>query len=888
MLTISQILMDYETAQVGPMVFDHLPAFGWKLQSDGRGILQSSYRLQICQTGDFAAPLFDSGTVQSAQSVQVAVRGVRLASAQCYHVRVRVTAGREDSGWSAPVRFLTALLAPAAEWKAPFISAETSAAYIAASRGTYVRGAFAVRGPLRAAYAFTTALGLYNFYLNGQKVGADEMTPGWTSYRRNLLYQTYEVSACLHPGQNAAGAMLGAGWYKGVMGLTRAHNNYGPRTAFAMQLVLEYADGTRETVTTGPDWQGADSPVVFSEIYHGETYDAALEQENWACAGAPQSAVWRPVAEEPWDTAVLRAQGSARVQVIDRLPAQRVFRTPGGDLVVDFGQNMTGRIEVCATGRPGDVMELRCFETLDAAGNVYLENLRKAKTTMKYVFARAGQITWRPQFTYMGFRYAVVRQFPGTAAPANFTGCTLHTRMAPAGELHCSNPLLNQLHHNYLWGLKGNFLDVPTDCPQRDERLGWTGDAQIFCRTACYLMDADPFYRKWLLDVAGDQLPDGGVPHVVPNIEEGRGQGNWLLSNSPYGASAWGDAAVILPWTLYRMYGDTEILVRQYPSMKAWIDFMRAHAPDDQFGFQMQLGDWVALDAEPGSYFGATPTALTCQAYYAYSTGLFAKTAAVLGKTADAAAYQALYARVAQKFAETYFTPEGDLTAQTQTAHIVALYFGLTPKKYKARTVAGLKRLLAAQKGHLVTGFIGTPYFCLALSQNGCVQEAYDLLLKEDFPSWLYQVKRGATTVWEHWDGLKPDGSMWSAGMNSFNHYAYGAIGEWMYRVMAGLDMSEGKDGAGFRQALLYPRIGGGLQNVEAWHETAYGPLRTRWAVQGEEIALTVSIPPNTTALVRLDAAKAVRQADGLTFVPWGDTMQARAGSGTYAIRYTR
>ncbi|MDD4850628.1 MAG: family 78 glycoside hydrolase catalytic domain, partial [Gemmiger sp.] len=758
--------------------------------------------------------------------------------------------------------------------------------YWEASRGSYLRGTFAVKPGLKAAYACTTALGLYNFYLNGQKVGRDEMTPGWTSYHKHLTYQTYEVTALLKAGPNAAGAMLGAGWFKGVMGLTRARNNYGDRTAFAMQLRLCYEDGTTQTVCTGPSWQGADSPVVFSEIYHGETYDAALEIAGWAEA-APPAGNWRATALVPWDTATLRAQASAKVQVVDRLPARRVFTTPGGDTVVDFGQNMAGRIAVCASGNPGDVIELRCFETLDAAGNVYLENLRHAKTTETYIFARPGQISWHPRFTYMGFRYALVVAFPGEPRAENFTACSLHSAMEPTGGITCDNELLNGLCHNYLWGLKSNFLDVPTDCPQRDERLGWTGDAQIFCRTACYLMDTQTFYKKWLVDVAADQMPDGGVPHVVPNIEAGHTQDNWLLSNSPYGASAWGDVAVILPWTLYQMYGDKRVLETQYASMKRWIEFMRANTgADGIWNFKMQLGDWVALDAEPGSYFGATPTALTCQAYYAYSTALFAKAAAVLGRAADAAAYQKLYEKIVETYQKTFFTPDGDLTAQTQTAHIVSLYFGLTPEKWKARTVAGLKRLLDEQGGHLVTGFIGTPYFCLALSQNGCLKEAYDLLLKEDFPSWLYQIKMGATTIWEHWDGMRPDGSMWSAGMNSFNHYAYGAVGEWMFRVMAGMDMEE--DGAGFRKALIYPRPGGGLTQLTGWHDTLYGRYQVGWQVAGETVTLTVTIPANTTATIRLDDAQAVPEADGLCFTPWQGTLQAEAGSGQYRIVYRR
>lgn len=879
MLKITAVLADNRTMLVGT---DRLPQFGWRLEADRRNVRQTSYQLQIAQEQDFSALVYDSGVVESGDSAHVRA-AFPLESLRRYFVRVRVTAGQEQTEWSAPAVFITSLLEPEKEWRAAFVSAEQAETCAESSKGTYLRGTFTVKKELCAAYACTTALGLYNFYLNGSKVGADEMTPGWTSYQKNLCYQTYDVTSALQPGLNAAGAMLGAGWFKGVMGLTRSRNNYGDRTAFAMQLLLRYADGTQETVTTNADWLGADSPITFSEIYHGETYDQALEIENWAqphCAGGQ----WRGVETLPWSTATLRAQAGGCVQVAERLPATSVFTTPGGDTVVDFGQNMAGRIEITAFGTPGDVIELRCFETLDAAGNVYLDNLRKARTTMQYTFDRAGTVTWHPRFTYMGFRYALVVRWPGTPKKESFTACAMYSAMPPVGSFTCSNPLLNQLHHNILWGLKSNFLDVPTDCPQRDERLGWTGDAQIFCRTACYLMDTDQFYGKWLIDLAADQMPDGGVPHVVPNIEECHTDKNWLLTNSPYGASAWGDAAVIVPWTLYLMYGDTAVLERQYKSMKAWIDFMTANSKDGIFGFRMQLGDWVALDAEPGSYFGATPTELTCAAYYAYSTGLFARAAAVLGRKEDAAAYAQLHQTLVRRFGEVFFDANGCLTAQTQTAHIVALYFDLVPPAYKPQTLAGLKRLLAEQNGHLVTGFIGTPYFCHALSQNGCLQEAYELLLQEDYPSWLYQVKRGATTVWEHWDGLKPDGTMWSAGMNSFNHYAYGAVGEWMYRVMAGIEPSP--DGAGFCKAIIYPRPGGGLTEVQASYCSVYGAYTVRWQARGEEIALNVTLPPNTAATIRLASAQAVLQADGLTFIPCGDDLQAEAGSGSYQIVY--
>lgn len=708
MLTVTGLWFDHERTPVG---LDHTPVFGWQLEGNCRNIRQTQYRLQVALTPDFAVLLYDE-TCETGNSTAVHAAGLTLQSLQKYYARVQVwadtAAGPQQTLWSEPAVFITALLDPAAEWKAEFVSAESPETCRKSSAGTMVRAAFTVKPGLRAAYACTTALGLYNVYLNGQKVSTDEMTPGWTSYNRRLLYQTYEVTAMLHPGLNMAGAMLGAGWYKGVMGLTRSRNNYGDTTAFAMQLTLVYADGTRETVNTGPAWQGTKAPVIFSEIYHGEAYDAALELPHWAECETPENTPagrWHAVHTVPYPAAKLAAQAAGKVCVQQRIPAQRVFTAPDGSTVVDFGQNMAGRVEITVQGTAGQVAELRCFEELDADGNPYLANLREARTTMQYTFARSQTVTWQPQFTYMGFRYALVVQWPGKPEPANFTACVLHSAMQPAGEFTCSEPLVNQLNHNILWGLKSNFLDVPTDCPQRDERLGWTGDAQIFCETACWLADTWTFYSKWLKDLAVDQLPDGGVANVVPNIEETHTEANWLMKNCPYGASGWGDAATVIPWVLYQMYGDDTILRSQYPSMKRWVDFMRANTQNGLFDFKMQLGDWVALDAEPGSYFGATPTALTSQAYYALSAQLLALAAEVLGNRQDAELYAGVHRQAAQDFAANFFTLDGAMTAQTQTAHILALRFGLTPQKWKQKTIQRLLELLEQQNGHLVTAF---------------------------------------------------------------------------------------------------------------------------------------------------------------------------------------
>ncbi len=420
--------------------------------------------------------------------------------------------------------------------------------------------------------------------------------------------------------------------------------------------------------------------------------------------------------------------------------------------------------------------------------------------------------------------------------------------MRQTGTFTCSNPDLNQLWSNITWSLRSNFVDIPTDCPQRDERLGWTGDAQIFCPTASFIRGTYLFYEKWLRDVACDQTQEGGVPHVVPdiitpNIDRVE---DWLCSQGTHSAAAWADVAVLNPWNLYLIYGDERILAEQYESMKKWIRFMERHAEGIIWNYRLQFGDWVALDAEEGSYFGATPNDLTCTAYYAYSTGIFAKIAAILGKSEDAAYYGALEQRIKKGFGERFFDPStGGMTVQTQTAHIIALHFGLTPEEYKEQTVRELTELLAKEDGHLVTGFVGTPYFTHALSENGHVKEAYELLLKEDFPSWLYQVKAGATTIWEHWDGQKPDGSMWSADMNSFNHYAYGSIGEWLIRAVTGIRCDEERPG--YRHVNLTPQPGGGLTAAEGVFQSVYGEIRCGWKSDPDRVQIHIELPANTT-----------------------------------------
>lgn len=883
MLNVSKITVD---RLADPCGIGDIPTLGWQLQSGARNVLQKSYRAQIALDRAFERPVWDSGLVQSAESAEIWPQGLRLASSTEYFVRVRVSDGTETSPWGGPARFTTGLLLQE-DWKAAFISAET-AADAAVSKGTLLRTGFDVEDEVASAVVYASALGLYTLYLNGARVGRDELAPGWTSYRRHLMVQSYDVTDRVRRGQNALGAMVGAGWYKGLMGFLGLRNNYGLRTALLCQLVITLKDGRKKTVCTGADWRCSDAPVTFAEIYDGETYDARLEQPGWCEPGFDASG-WRPAevlafgGEAPARSA-LTAQPGCRVREAERFPALRVFCTPQGDTVLDFGQNLSGWVHFRVRGQAGDRVVLRHFETLDAAGNVYLANLRSAKQTVDYTLRGTDTEEYRPHFTYQGFRYVKVEAYPGKVKTEDFEAVAVHSDLPEIGWFECSNTLLNGLQHNIHWSMLDNFVDIPTDCPQRNERMGWTGDAQIFCRTASFLADTDVFFRKWLRDVAADQTPEGGVPHVVPDIVSGKCEHDWLLSQGSHSAAAWADAAVIIPWTLYLMYGDVRVLHDQFDSMKAWVDFMRSHADGVIWNYKLQFGDWVALDAAEGSYFGATPNDLTCTAYYAYTTGLFARICGVLGRTAEQREYSGLYSRIVRGFQEKFFTPDGSLTARTQTAHIVALYFRLVPEQYVQKTVDTLLELLRERGGHLVTGFVGTPYFCRVLSENGHAREAYELLLKEDFPSWLYQVKKGATTVWEHWDGIRPDGTMWSPDMNSLNHYAYGAVGDWLYRTAAGLGVDEDRPGG--RHYVIRPCIGGGLTWARAGFDGVCGPVAADWRLENGLVTLSVTLPANACARVVLENAGELCEDSDVSFEACAGGLAADIGSGDYRFVY--
>jgi alpha-L-rhamnosidase len=881
-LSVAGLRCEY---QVDPLGIDAAqPRLSWQLQSPERGVVQSAYQVQVTRAGKTT---WDTGRVATSVSVNVPYGGPPLESSRRYGWRVRVWDGAGTaSAWSAPASWETGLLKPG-DWTARWIQAEGDQPAKASQPAPMLRGAFAVKGAVKSARAYVTSLGLYELEINGKRVGDRLFTPGWTSYHHRLQYQTYDVTSLLRPGGNVVGATLGDGWYRGFLAWADRRAVYGDRLALLCQVRIEYEDGHVVIVGTDDKWKSATGPIRSSDIYNGESYDARLERPGWSAPGYAD-ADWAPVvAAKPVEAALIAPAGPP-VRRIEEIRPVKILKTPAGETVFDMGQNMVGHVRLKVRGPAGTTVTLRHAEVLDKAGNFYTANLRAAKQLVTYTLKGGDEEVYEPHFTFQGFRFVAVEGWPGEPTQDALTGVVVHSDMPVTGHFTTSNALLNQLQHNILWGQKGNFLDVPTDCPQRDERLGWTGDAQAFSRTASFNMDVAGFFTKWLGDVAADQNAKGSVPFVVPDV---------LSQPDKFagGSAAWADASTIIPWNLYLAYGDTRLLERQYPSMKAWVEYMRHEAGGTNLwttGFH--FGDWLAFATTASDYPGATTGKdLIASAFYAHSTDLLQQAAAVLGKKEDAAEYGALLPRIKEAFLKEFVTASGRVGENTQTAYAVALQFDLLPEGLRAEAARRLATEVRT-RGHLTTGFVGTPYLCHVLSRYGYTDVAYLLLNREEYPSWLYPVKQGATTIWERWDGQKPDGTFQDVGMNSFNHYAYGAIGEWMYRVVAGLDVDAGEPG--YKRVLVQPQPGGGLTSAEAKLLTLYGETASGWALADGKITVFATVPPNTHGTIRLPAATlsgvtegglALSSARGVTRAAQdGDDVVVEVGAGRYRFTY--
>ena len=821
------------------------PRFSWRIdESEKRNVMQTAYELIVNTNPDpkKGKPVYNSGKVNTDQSVYVDYKGTPLLSGQKYywHVKVWDNYGK-SSDWSEPASFGMGMLMPS-DWKAQWITP----GYVEDSvnrPSPLFRKPFRLDKKIKSATAYITAHGLYEAHINGKRVGTAYLTPGWTSYNKRLQYQAYDVTELLKPGENAVGVTLGNGWYRGYIGFDPKPNLYGKDIALLFQLEITYTDGSKATIISDGSWKSSTGPVRFAEIYYGATIDNRMQQNNWSNAGFDDKA-WSGVKPMDYPKNILVATVNEPVRKHETFKPVKIFTTPKGEKVIDFGQNLVGWVQMKAMGNAGDIIKLSHAEVIDRDGNFYTENLRTARSQDEYILKGCTMETFEPQFTWQGFRYVKVEGYPGDLNPENFTAVALYSDMPETGTFSCSNTLINQLQHNIQWGQKGNFLDVPTDCPQRDERLGWTGDAQVFSRTASFNMNVNNFFAKWLRDVAADQYANGSVPHVIPNVIA---QGS---TTGPGGSTGWADVATIIPWNMYLAYGDKRILENQYNSMKAWVNYMMNQSKNDLWNTGEHFGDWLFFsrnDDTDGSS-AITSKYLIAQCFYAYSTQLLINAANVLGKKEDADYYTALLARVKGAYLKEYVTPNGLISSDTETAYVLALEFDMLPDTLRQSAATRLVNSIRRYNNHLTTGFLGTPYLCHVLSRFGHADVAYQLLLQDTYPSWLYPVKMGATTIWERWDGIKPDGTFETPTMNSYNHYAYGAIGDWMYRVTAGIDTKT--DAPGYKHIIIKPTPVGNLNNVAADYQTYYGKISSHWTITDGNIAMDVEIPANTTATV--------------------------------------
>ncbi len=875
--SVQSLKVDYKSSPLG--MDNPQPRLSWIIGSDEMNTMQDSYEIRAALSAKDLLKgknlLWESGAVSSSQSIHIQYEGPPLNSFQRIYWQVKIVDNHGKSSKWSEVAWWEMGLMKGSDWTARWIAPTWEEDPKASMPSPYLRKEFGLKGEIAQARLYISSHGLYQAEINGKRVGDQQFTPGWTSYDTRLQYQTYDVTSLLNKGENAIGIVLGDGWYRGNLGWGDNRNNWGDKLSAIAQVVITYEDGTSEVLGTDSSWKASKGPIVSSDIYNGEVYDATLELKAWSSPGFDDVS-WQAVKITDEKTSNLIAPEGPPVRIVNQLEPLSITKV-GDEWMVDMGQNMVGWIQIKASGKKGDVITLRHAEVLDKKGHMYYDNLRAARATNTYTLAGGAEEVFQPHFTFQGFRYVMVSGYPGTLTEDAIRGMVIHSDMTPAGSFTCSDPLINQLQHNIQWGLKGNFLDVPTDCPQRDERLGWTGDAQVFAPTACFNMDAATFYSKWLKDMAADQEEDGSIGDVIPSILGG-------------GKTGWADAGVVIPWVLYLNYGDVKVLENQYESMLKWIGFMESSAGADYIWTEnWHYGDWLSFDDNKSNYMGAyTTTDLIATAYYSYSSSLVAKAAQVLGKDEDAIYYNDLSEKVKKAFNEEFVTPNGRLVAHTQTAYTLALAFDLLDEQ-QAKKAAGYLAGDVESFGHITTGFLGTPLISLTLTDWGRNDLAYNLLNRKEYPSWLYPVTMGATTIWERWDGQKPDSTFQDPGMNSFNHYAYGAIGKWLYQVVAGIGIDE--HNPGYKHVIIQPRPGGGLTSAKATHESMYGTIQSGWELEGETMIMEVEIPVNTSATIHIPGEPAYmlingEPLEGSSFEQQclNGSVAVETGSGTYTI----
>jgi alpha-L-rhamnosidase len=878
---------------------ERAPRFSWAFESEGRSQVQSAYHILVADSEENLDAeenlLWDSGRVESNRSVGIEYEGEALQSGSRCIWKVRVWDGADNpSPYSGPAVFEMGML-ERWDWGDAWISLgegppqdveppsgdEYDDVSLGLSPSSYLRKEFRPEKPVRRGRLYATARGIYEMYVNGERVGEYVLAPGWTDYRKRIQYQTYDVTGLLAEGQNTLGAILGDGWYAGFVGFDPKHRgaHYGSRAHLLAQLNVEYEDGTTYTVVSDGSWKSSTGPILYSDLLVGESYDARKEMAGWNEPGFDDSE-WYPVRVGGVESAALIAQPDEGVRVTEEVLAKSVTEPESGVYVFDMGQNMVGWVRLKVGGEAGTEVTLRHAEALNPDGTIYTTNLRFARATDRYVLRGGGEEVYEPRFTFHGFRYVEVTGYPGEPPLEAITGRVVHSATPPTGIFECSSPMVNKLQSNIVWGQRGNFLSIPTDCPQRDERLGWMGDAQIFVRTAAFNMDVAAFFEKWMIDVEDAQSPEGAFPDVAPLF--GDRSEAFLKKGSP----AWGDAGVIVPWTIYKTYDDTRIIERHYDAMGRWMEYLREANPDllRRTKLGNNYGDWLSPKGDH------TPKDLLATAYWAYDARLMAEMAGAIGRREDAKGYEDLFEGIKGAFNETYVAKDGRIKGDTQTCYVLALHMDLLPEELRPAAAEHLVAAIEREDWHLSTGFVGVGYLCPVLTETGHSDVAYRLLGNETYPSWGYTIRNGATTIWERWDGWTEENGFQSPNMNSFNHYSLGSVGEWLYRYVAGIDLDP--QTAGYGRIIIRPHPGGGLTYARGAYDSVRGKIVSAWSIEGDQFNLRTTIPPNTTATVHVpvtgdtevsESGKPVEHADDVKILNMdeGEVVLA-VGSGDY------
>jgi alpha-L-rhamnosidase len=909
-------------------------------------LVASSRELLYADTGD----LWDSGKVASDESLQIGYAGKTLVSRESCFWKVRAWDRDGHAGaWSPGAQWQMGLLEPAdwsAKWIAPKVPAATLATPLIIHRATYeaiaegraadvtavltnhvaqgrlkivvnnktmgvdpaynlvkrlrveyeyggqsfskevnenqtlmlpgassslpyLRKSFELKAPVQRAVLYVTALGLYEVHINGQRVGDHVLAPDWTDYRQRVRYQAYDVTTLLKPGGNAVAALLANGWFSGHIG-NGGNEFFGKEPAFLAQLEVTYANGQTDKVTTDDTWKSHDSPILSSDFMLGEDYDSRLEVKGWDRVGLDESQ-WVPVGVRDESSRKLESQVMEPVRQLSELKPKKITEPKPGCWVYDLGQNMVGVVRLQVSAPAGTRITLRHAEMLNPDGTIYTQNLRGAPSVDHYVCTGTGAESWQPRFTFHGFRYVEITGLTKPPTLKTVTGIVIGSDNSQTGEFACSDARLNQLQSNIQWGQRGNYISIPTDCPQRDERLGWMGDAEVFIRTATYNADVASFFTKWLVDVDDGQTAAGSFSDVSPDTG---GSG---------GVPAWGDAGVICPWTIYEVYGDKRILERHLPAMTRWVEYLRRHSNnlirDKDRG--NDYGDWLSIGAD-------TPKDLIGTAFFAYSTHLLAKSCHALGRVEEADKYDQLFADIKTSFNQRYVAADGRIKGNTQCVYALALKFELLPAELRPKAAQYLEDDIKAKGNHLSTGFVGVSYLLPVLTEAGKAETAYELLQQDTFPSWLFSVKHGATTIWERWDGWTPEKGFQDPGMNSFNHYSLGSCGEYLFGGIGGIRPAS----PGFNTILIDPAIRPGLTWARTSYDSIHGKIATAWKQEGNRLTLDVVVPANTTATVCIpgsdladvkESGTPVEHAKGVKYLRSdNDRLLFQVGSGTY------